>query len=778
MARFKIWSSLVVVLALSVACSEQHVSVHEDGDSESEEEIDHGHWHSVSLDDIESVTGAFRGGTARFYPEEEHFQQVGLMIDGKLTSGLRYRVQTSDDTWSSPSEVEITWSEGNYHVARILLDEDASSVELIGGGGIERLFLEFYEEAVGNPELVTAERPLVSEQESESDDDLGVRRQAVAPASLVISRSDWGARNPNKACGFSHDPYRMSIHHTSIPADDGGNPAARMRQMQAFHIDNRGWCDIGYHFIVSQSGKIYQGRSSSQRTGAHVGGQNTGNIGISLIGNFEVQTPNSTQLDAAVDIMQWVHDTHAITLDSSRVKGHGDWPGQWTDCPGKNLKSLLPDLIQRVADGEGLQPDDDSGSDAGGSDDGGSDDGGSDDVDTDTYVDFIAPHDGAVVSNPVTFEIETSGVARVQIEGDGWPLTHDGWDPNLESQLTYEFVGTGFEREIVLYGYGTDGSKVAEETIFITVDDGTITDDGGGESDSEPELQPDVKFSSPGDGATVSNPVTFEFEATDVSAVQIEADEWPLAEDALDPEQENTLSFEFLGTGFEREIVLHGYGADGSKVAEDTIYITVTQEGAVEDDPVVSDDPGTPGGTFVNTYYYVADESNHSGAPNATLYAPDCSPIAEVSTSFADAACIEGSARLADGRVLNYYQPCSCGGPCSFCWSEMDQNQFPWGKGSQNNPLEPLLSVAVDTSVIDHGTMIYVEEWDGLQLPSAGGLGGEAHDGCFRADDVGGAINDNHIDIFAGNPAMWQALEGVFPTHSEFELYVDSPRCQ
>lgn len=192
--------------------------------------------------------------------------------------------------------------------------------------------------------------------------------------------------------------------------------------------------------------------------------------------------------------------------------------------------------------------------------------------------------------------------------------------------------------------------------------------------------------------------------------------------------------------------------------------------------PDTRPEKGTDVGTFFNTYYYLADESGYSGADDTTLYDQHCQPIAEVPSDFADAACIEGSARLEDGTVINYHSPCSCG-PCSFCWSEMDPNTHPWGKGSRGNALEPLRSWAVDTDVLSHGTVVYVEEWDGVDIPQVGELGGFAHDGCFRADDVGGGINGNHFDFFAGTPEMWQALEAIYPTRTDFTVYVDSPRC-
>ena len=190
---------------------------------------------------------------------------------------------------------------------------------------------------------------------------------------------------------------------------------------------------------------------------------------------------------------------------------------------------------------------------------------------------------------------------------------------------------------------------------------------------------------------------------------------------------------------------------------------------------------GTSIGTLWNTYYYLAVEQNYPGTKDTTLYDSSCQPLVDVSANFSDAACIEGSARLSDGRVINYATTCSCGRPCptggTVCYSILDAQSFPWGKGARSNPLEPLRSLAVDRSTISLGTVIYLEEWDGVQIPTVGGLGGFSHDGCFRADDVGGAIQGGHIDIFAGSEAMWQALEGIFPTNSQFMATAGAPRC-
>ncbi len=195
----------------------------------------------------------------------------------------------------------------------------------------------------------------------------------------------------------------------------------------------------------------------------------------------------------------------------------------------------------------------------------------------------------------------------------------------------------------------------------------------------------------------------------------------------------------------------------------------------------ISDDDGTPIASLWNTYYYLAKEEDYPGTKNSALNNSNCESLIEVSAAFSDAVCIEGSGRLADGRVINYASTCSCGRPCPtggiVCYSILDATQFPWGKGARSNPLEPLRSLAVDRGTIALGTTVYLKEWDGFQVPVVDGLGGFVHDGCFRADDVGGAIQGPHIDIFSGTEAMYLRLEQDFPTRTSYTSFINTPRC-
>ena len=311
--------------------------------------------------------------------------------------------------------------------------------------------------------------------------------------------------------------------------------------------------------------------------------------------------------------------------------------------------------------------------------------------------------------------------------------------------------------------------------------------DADADADADPDVGPDadaegddvpadagawVAILEPEGGATVDNPVRFRIAAGGtVAGVRLFADDWPLGE-AWDPATTTEQSYTFSGVGFERHVELFGYDGAGAEVAYDDVRITVRN---------TATDPGTPVGSMWNTYYYFADEADYGGADDTTLYDESCNPITQVPAEFSDDVCIEGSGRLEDGRVINYADTCSCGRRCPtggiICYVVLDPTRFPWGMGSRSNPLEPLRSWAVDTSFLPFGTVLYAEEWDGVAIPAIDGLGGFTHDGCFRADDVGGAIDGNHYDFFAGTADMWRALEAIHPTRSDFTVYRDGDRC-
>lgn len=122
-----------------------------------------------------------------------------------------------------------------------------------------------------------------------------------APAVPIITRDQWGARpqvcTPDVAT--TNGLVGAVVHHTA-----GSNGYATveeaMRQIrgdQAYHIDGRGWCDIGYNFVVDKWGNVYEGRARSLTQpviGVHAGGFNTGTVGVSMLGTYGSPPPAAT----------------------------------------------------------------------------------------------------------------------------------------------------------------------------------------------------------------------------------------------------------------------------------------------------------------------------------------------------------------------------------------------------------------------------------------------------------------------------------------------------
>ena len=167
--------------------------------------------------------------------------------------------------------------------------------------------------------------------------------QGLAASGATVRRSAWGALQ--SWCTRAHQPNRMTIHHTVTPNNDSLSMAARMRQIQAYHMRDRGWCDIGYHFLIGQDGQVYEGRPEN-RLGAHVAGHNTHNAGISFIGDFSWAAPSPGQMAAAARIVRALSDTYGISLNRTSLKGHREAAGPGsTACPGNGLLNRLEELI-------------------------------------------------------------------------------------------------------------------------------------------------------------------------------------------------------------------------------------------------------------------------------------------------------------------------------------------------------------------------------------------------------------------------------------------------
>ncbi len=164
----------------------------------------------------------------------------------------------------------------------------------------------------------------------------------------IYSRADWGARKP-RCNGGSMTPNRATIHHTVTPTKDSMTVPQRLRQIQAFHMFSRGWCDIGYNYLVSRDGRVWRGRGA-QTIGAHVENNNTGNVGVSFIGTYTSTAPTETQMCNAAKLLRRLHeDFGGIALNRTDVKGHRQLGS--TSCPGTALYNRIDKILRKARGG-------------------------------------------------------------------------------------------------------------------------------------------------------------------------------------------------------------------------------------------------------------------------------------------------------------------------------------------------------------------------------------------------------------------------------------------
>jgi hypothetical protein len=277
---------------------------------------------------------------------------VGVRWSG-AEAGAAIRVQQADGTageWQSLSSGCATLDSGGTALVPV---DSVSGYELKAPGTVESLAI---------------------------DTKHGPKREAKVPADATrvrgvayLSRAAWGADESKrfKADGTENSPTKyypaqtITVHHTDTQNDDP-DPAATVRAIYEYHAVTLDWGDIGYHFLIDEAGRVYEGRYSGEDgipahdkdgnvvTAFHVGGYNSGNLGIALLGTLVDQGPThaaQASLTALIRVLDRYHGfdpqakvtytnpVNGVTKDVTTVSGHRDW--LQTDCPGSTMYALL-----------------------------------------------------------------------------------------------------------------------------------------------------------------------------------------------------------------------------------------------------------------------------------------------------------------------------------------------------------------------------------------------------------------------------------------------------
>ena len=200
-----------------------------------------------------------------------------------------------------------------------------------------------------------------------------------------LPRAAWGADEGLRYSGGTEvwpaeyaPTQTLTVHHTA-GANNDPNPAATVRAIYFFQAVTQGWGDIGYHLLIDEQGRVYEGRFSGTDsvpafasvvaartspalvTAAHIGGWNTGNAGVCLLGDLTGTGPTAAARATLVTVLASLARACRIDPDAvvtyvgptgatrtvSGISGHRDWAA--TECPGNTFYPQLATIRGEVA---------------------------------------------------------------------------------------------------------------------------------------------------------------------------------------------------------------------------------------------------------------------------------------------------------------------------------------------------------------------------------------------------------------------------------------------
>lgn len=138
------------------------------------------------------------------------------------------------------------------------------------------------------------------------------------------------------------------LHHTWSPTAKQYRGKATWEAIRRYHMEERGWSDIGYHFGVGPDGSIWRLRPVT-RSGAHVLNRNQHTVGVAMVGNFDVEDPMSNGLPLAARVVRALVDR--FKLDLAAVRFHREFQNK--TCPGTKVGlAAFRRLVEEAASGK------------------------------------------------------------------------------------------------------------------------------------------------------------------------------------------------------------------------------------------------------------------------------------------------------------------------------------------------------------------------------------------------------------------------------------------
>ena len=162
------------------------------------------------------------------------------------------------------------------------------------------------------------------------------------------------------------------VHHTVNVNDYSEADVPDMLYgIQRYHMQTRGWDDIGYNFVIDRFGRVWQAREGDvfePITAGHTTGLNAESVGVAVLGTFSAAAVPDVVVESLGLLLGWKLGLHGVDplgrtlvrsaggdyadhgemVDLRNISGHRD--NQQTSCPGDRLYDRVEEVRTRAAE--------------------------------------------------------------------------------------------------------------------------------------------------------------------------------------------------------------------------------------------------------------------------------------------------------------------------------------------------------------------------------------------------------------------------------------------
>ena len=159
---------------------------------------------------------------------------------------------------------------------------------------------------------------------------------------IVKDLSIYLLKHPTKRYSFRDKSAidRIVVHQTDTPDQGEFTPYA----IANYHVNTNNWAGIGYHYVITNDGDIYQTNEDTV-TSYHASGWNSRSIGVAITGQHSLgDSIDKKKYNALVFLLAKLCNKYNLNVD--QIVGHNE-TGSPKSCPSIDMNQLRSDVKKK-----------------------------------------------------------------------------------------------------------------------------------------------------------------------------------------------------------------------------------------------------------------------------------------------------------------------------------------------------------------------------------------------------------------------------------------------